>query len=229
MRIFLIAFLLVPGFLFSQNYRDHIRKGNDLYKAGKYNDAEVEYRKAQTLKQNADKAEYNLGNSLYKQNKYDEAADKYTDLSGKGLDKKVLSKAMHNLGNSYLEKKEYEKSIDAYKKALINNPNDMDTKYNLEYARRMMAVQQQQQKQQKQKQNQDKNQDKQQQQQQQQNKDDKNKDKKDQKQQQNQDQKISKQDAERILNALKDEEKKVQKDLKKKAAVPVDVNIEKNW
>jgi len=228
MKKLLIIFLLLPVFLYSQTYRDHIRKGNDLYKAGKYNDAEVEYRKAQALKQNADKAEYNLGNSLYKQNKYDEAADKYTDLSGKGLDKKVLSKAMHNLGNSYLEKKEYEKSIDAYKKALINNPNDLDTKYNLEYARRMMAVQQQQQQQKQNKQNQDKNQD-QKQQQQQQNKDDKNKDKKDQKQQQPKDQKISKQDAERILNALKDEEKKVQKDLKKKAAVPVDVNIEKNW
>jgi len=113
-------------------------------------------------------------------------------------------------------------------KKIINNPNDLDTKYNLEYARRMMAVQQQQQQQKQNKQNQDKNQD-QKQQQQQQNKDDKNKDKKDQKQQQPKDQKISKQDADRILNALKDEEKKVQKDLKKKAAVPVDVNIEKNW
>ncbi|MDQ1267217.1 MAG: Ca-activated chloride channel, partial [Bacteroidota bacterium] len=197
------------------------RDGNKLFKEKKYNDAEIKYRKSLQKNQDNYKANFNLGDALYKQNQYDKATEQFEGIANQNKDKKARADALHNLGNSYLAAKKYDQAFNAYKESLINNPKDMDTKYNLEYSRRMVQQQQQQQ------QNKDKNEnkDQQQQQQQQQNKDDKNKDKQ---QQQQQQQKISKEDAERILQALNNEEKKVQKN-KQKMVKGVRGKFEKQW
>ena len=141
------------------------------------------------------------------------------------MDKPSKAKVWHNFGNSLLESKQYEQSIAAYKNALLNNPADRDTKYNLEYAKLMLKKQQQQQNQQ------DKNQDKkdqdkkdQDQQKQDQQKKDQNKN-----QQQDQNKKISKEDAERMLEALKNDEKKTLAKLKKTQSKAEKVVIEKDW
>ena len=189
--------------------------------------AQQMYEKASTLylKSNNSNSDYyksffNLGASLYKQGKYKDAASSFEKVaSNTSLNKNVRAKAYHNLGNSLLQQKNYKESIDAYKNALKLNASDMDTKYNLEYAKRMLAVQQQQkqqqnknkqnqQQQQQQKQQDNKNQNNNQQQQQQ-NKNQQNKDK--QNQQQNQDQK---KDAKRQLDALQQNERRTQEKVK---------------
>lgn len=237
-----VVFLLLPLSLLAQSADKKVKEGNKLYEDKKYNDAEISYRKSLEIDPKSYRGKYNLGDAQYKQNKYDEAAQHFLDVSGRNLDKETLSKAYHNLGNSLLQSKKYQESIDAYKMALRNNPSDMDTKYNLEYARRRFAQQQEQQKQQQQQQN--KNGQNNQQQQQQQNKDDQKKDdqnkqnqqnqqqqqqqqKQNQQQQQQQQPKISKEDANRILQALNDEEKNVQKKLQQQR--PQKSKLDKNW
>lgn len=139
-----------------------------------YKDAEIQYRKAMETTKNYDKANYNLGTSLYRQEEYDAAADAFKQVAEQeSSNDKLRAKAYHNMGNSYLKNEKYQESIDAYKNSLKLNPSDMDTKYNLEYAKKKLIQQQQQQQQQNQDQNQQ-NKDQQQQQnqqQQQQNKD----------------------------------------------------------
>lgn len=233
---------------FAKDERNLIKKGNSLYKKDKFKDAEVQYRKALEVEPNSNIAKYNLGTSYYRQGNYDQAKESFDAVDNKNFDKKDLADAYYNLGNSQLQAKKYEDCIESYKKALVNNPEDKDAKYNLEYARKMIQQQQQQQNQknqnnkdnkqqqqqnqQEQNQNQDKkdqnkDQNKQNQNQNQQNQD-QNKDKSKQDQQQQQQQpKISKQDAERILQALNNEEKNVQKKVKAKAAVKG--KLEKNW
>ncbi|MGA2298294.1 MAG: tetratricopeptide repeat protein [FCB group bacterium] len=232
-KIFLILFIIFPAFLMAQSNdqteKDYIRKGNELYSKKKYNDAEVNYLKS--LEKNKDSyiGNFNLGDALYKQGKYDKAAEKFSDLGVQKLDKSTLSKTYHNLGNSLLKDGKYPESIDAYKRALRDNPKDLDTKYNLEYARRMLIQQQQQQqKQQNQKQNQQQNQ---KQQQQQQNKDQDKKDNKQQQQQQQQQQqsKISKDDAKRMLSQIDNEEKNTQKKQKKKLVHGAKTRPDKPW
>ena len=150
-----------------------------------YQQAEINYRKAMETTHNYDKANYNLGNSLYRQERYEDAAKAFEGVANnQNSSKDLRSRAYHNLGNSLLKQEKYKESIDAYKNALKLNPTDMDTKYNLEYARKKMMQQMQQQQQNQQ--NQDQNQDQQQQQggQGQQNKDQD----KDKQQQQGQDQ-----------------------------------------
>lgn len=129
-----------------------------------YQQAEINYRKAMETTHNYDKANYNLGNSLYRQERYEEAGKAFESVAkNKSSSKDLRERAYHNYGNSLLKQEKYKESIDAYKEALKLNPKDMDTKYNLEYARKKMMQQMQQQQQ---NQNQDQNQDQNQQQQQ---------------------------------------------------------------
>jgi len=112
--LLIVALQVVCGSLLqAQKENEHIRKGNELYKNKKYQDAEVEYRKALGKNKSSDKAEYNLSNSLYRQKRYKEAAGILDTLSKKSKDSKELSRMYHNLGNSLLEDKAYEQSIDA--------------------------------------------------------------------------------------------------------------------
>lgn len=245
--ISLVLFLLVvfssPASIFAEKVEDYVKKGNALYKNSKYKDAEIQYRKALEIDPNSNIAKFNLGTAYYKQGNFQEAMKYFDAVDQKNFDKQNLASAYYNLGNSYLQSKNYNESIESYKKALQNNPKDYDAKYNLEFARRMLQEQMQQNKNQKKNQQQQNQQ--QQNQQNQQNKEQnkkqgQDKDQQDSKQNQNQQNnqqqenknqqdknKISKKDAERILQALMNEEKKVQKKIKAKQVVKG--NLEKNW
>jgi tetratricopeptide (TPR) repeat protein len=225
MKSILVAVFLLAGVMsLAQKENALVRQGNRLYEKGDYREAEKDYRKALEINKESVPGQFNLGTAVYKNNNLDEAKQIYSVLAGKETDKKLKAKTYHNLGNSFLQSKEYEKSIAAYKNSLMNDPSSGDTKYNLEYAKMMLRKQQQQQQQQQQ--NQDKKDEQQDQKEQQQNQDQKQQQDK----QQNQDQKkISKEDAERMLEALKNDEKKtMQKVNKQKAKVQV-TGIEKDW
>ena len=123
-----------------------IRDGNTLYEKGKFKEAEMNYRKAVDANKNSTHGLFNLGDAVYEQRNFEESSKIFGNLAGSNLPSADKANVFHNLGNSLLEAKNYEKSILAYQNALMNNPSDKDTKYNLEYAKLMMKKQQQQQK-----------------------------------------------------------------------------------
>lgn len=226
--IYLLVLIAVNAL--AQKERKYIRKGNKEYEKENFQNSEVEYRKAIDKDKNSYHASFNIGDALYKQEKYEEAANHFNELTGKQVNKEDAAKIYHNIGNSLIKNQKLKESIDAYKEALRKNPNDMDTKYNLAYAQKMLQQQQQQQ-------NQDKNQDK----------DKENKDKKDNKenqnkqdqqdkkdqqekqQQQQQQPQISKEDAQRLLQALANDEKKTQEKVNKEKVKAAKVKLEKDW
>jgi len=230
--IIIILFLLTGGQLFAQE-KSYVHKGNELYQQKKYKDAEDDYRRSLENKNASIEGNFNLGDALYKQKKFADAGEQFNKLAASANNNKLLTAgAYHNLGNSLLEDKKLEESIAAYKKALLNNPKDDETRYNLAYAQEKLKQQQ--------KQNKDnKNQDKKNQDKKDQNKDDKNKDNKDkdkqnqdqknQQQQQQQRDKLSKEDAERMLEALNNQEKQTQDKLKNKKLKGSKLNITKDW
>ena len=216
----------------AQEANKHIRDGNKEYAESHYADAQKEYEKAVQEKSNIAGA-FNLGDAYYKQKKYKEAADQFQSIVTQKTDKNTLAKAYHNLGNSLLQDKKYEESIKAYKNSLLNNPKDDNTRYNLAYAQEKLRQKQNQDKK-KQQDKDKKNQDQKQQQKQKQdqkNKSDKDKQNQNQKNQQQQPQnnKISKADAQRLLDAMNDDEKKLQEKLAKKKAPATKAEIQKNW
>jgi len=249
-QFIIVIYLLLQGsVLFAQKEKKYIHKGNQLYQEKKYAEAEASYRQSVDKSKASVEGNFNLGDALYKQKKFDNAVQKFTDIASSSNDKAVKAKAYHNLGNSLLESKKLEESIAAYKKSLMSNPKDDETRYNLAYAQEKLKQQQQQK-------NKDKNKDKNKKDQDKKDKDkeDKNKDQnKDNKDQQNKDKdkqdqdkkdqdkkdqqngqqpqpdKLSKEDAERMLEALKNEEKNTQDKLKNKKAKGVKGRIVKDW
>ncbi len=222
---FLIIYvcILFSVCVFAQNEKPLVRKGNSDYKKEKYSDAEINYRKSLEKNKNSAEGSFNLGDALYKQKKYDEAAGAFHNLSNTKAPDDIKANTYYNLGNSYLQNDKYEESINAYKQALRLNSKDEDARYNLSYALQKLKQQQQQQKQDKK----DEKKKQEEKKEQQQDKKEEQKKEQDQKQQQQQQQKISKEDAERMLEALKNDEKNLQKKLAKKEGARV--SIEKQW
>jgi tetratricopeptide (TPR) repeat protein len=218
---------LICTLSFGQKDNPFIRKGNKLYDKGKFKEAEIDYRKAMEMVPASAKSTFNLGNSLYRQENYEEAERNFINAAGllKPADQAARAGALHNLGNTYLKAEKYRESVEAYKQALRLNPDDEDTRYNLAYAQRKLMQQQQQQQQQQQ--NNDKKD----------NKDEKNQqpqqdqsDQQDQKEQQQQQKpQISKQDAERMLQALKNDEQKTIDKVNKQKVKAVPSQVEKDW
>ncbi|MGX5689010.1 tetratricopeptide repeat protein [Arcticibacter tournemirensis] len=239
--ILVMLWMLQASFIFGQKAKKYIVKGNELYQQQNYKEAETNYRKSVDPKAHSIEGTFNLGDALYKQKKFTEAGEQFSKIAASATDKQVLSHAYHNLGNSLLSSKKIEESIEAYKKALLNNPKDDQTRYNLAYARELLKQQQQnkqnQNKQNKQNQN-NKDQDKKDQQNKDQNKKDQdkkdqdkqNQDKKDQqKEQQPNPNQLSKEDAERMLEALNNQEQGTQDKLKNKKLRGGKVRITKDW
>lgn len=242
----------------AQANRHQLREGNRQYNKQHYDKAEVAYRKALERDSNDFRGQYNLANNLYRQEKYDEAARHYQQaLASKDATGKQRAQALHNQGNSYLKNAQkseqmqgLQQAVNCYQEALKLDPKNDDTRYNLAYARRLLQQQQQQQQQQGQGQNQqnkdqqNKDQQNQQNQQDQQQQDgqDQNQDRQQgqQDQQQNQQQQQQqqrqqagqdrrKQDAERMLEAVKNNEKQTLRD-KAQAEKPVRVHkTDKDW
>ncbi len=230
LMIFTLALIAVNAF--AQKERKYIRQGNKEFENTDFENSEVSYRKAVDLEEEkTHEPAFNVGDALYKQEKYEDAIKQFESIADIEISKEEKAKIYHNLGNSLLQNNKLKESVEAYKNALRNNPNDLETKYNLAYAQKKLEQQQQQQ--QNQDQNKDKNKD---QNEDQQNKDDQNKENKDQdkqdqnkEQQQQQQPQISKADAERILQALANDEKDTQKKVKEQQAAAAKVKTEKEW
>jgi len=215
--IFSLVFVSFHLLSQAQNANSTIRRGNNAYNDKKFKDAEIDYKSAVTTDPKSFAGNYNLGNTYYKQGNMEEAGKQFMQSAGTTKDAVEQSKAYYNLGNTYLKAEKYQESVDAYKMALRQNPKDEDARYNLAYALTKLKAQQN--KNNKQNKNQDQKKDQQQQQQQQQNKNqDQKKDQQQQQQQQKQQAqpKISKEEAERMLQALKNQEQKLQKKNAKK-------------
>lgn len=232
----------------AQNERKFVRQGNKIFEqalqdttqidTAAYSQAETAYRKALDKRPDDLNWNFNLADALYKQMKFEQATSQFEEIAEKSGDKIDKSRAYHNLGNSMLMQNKLDESIAAYKNALRNNPEDLESKYNLVYAMNMKKQQEKQDQNKDKDKDKDKDQDKKDQNKDQdkkdqgkdQNKDQQNQDQKQNQQQQPQEQKISKENAERLLQALQNDEEKIQDKVKKaKAAQAKQRQTDKDW
>jgi Ca-activated chloride channel homolog len=218
--LLIIAQFFASG-LFAQQENSDIRRGNSDYRSENFQDAELNYRKALENNPSNLKALYNLANSLYKQGRYDEAANILEGISQAQMDEKRRANVYHNLGNAKLGANAIKDAIEAYKNSLRLRPGDSDTRHNLAYAMRMLQEQEQQQDQQQD----DKNQQEQNQEQQQPDQEQK----PEQQQERQRPDQISPQDAQRILDALNQQEQRVQEKIEREQRQRQPVRPEREW
>lgn len=129
-----------------------VDKQKEAYKL--YHNAYQEYQKAtQNTKYYQYSSTYNMANALYRKCRifpdrdttaYKKIDDLYKKLTeDKSCAKELRASAFHNMGNNFMLQEKYADAVNAYKNALKLNPTDMDTKYNLEYAKKKLHQQQQ--------------------------------------------------------------------------------------
>lgn len=242
--IYILLFISVG--VAAQQERAMARKGNRFYADSAFTESEVAYIKALDVNPNLREAQFNLANAAIRQQKFDEALEQLEVLANTTEDKLERAEIYHNKGNTYLSKyqmslqdqekaksagEELDKSIDAFKQALRNNPSDDETRYNLAVAQKLKeeGPPQQDQQQQEQEQDQDKDKDQEQKDQEQQQQDQDQQDQ-EQKEQQQQPEEISKENAEKILNAMMQEEKELQEEQKEKQKAKArSRSVEKDW
>ena len=223
----LLGLLLVSTFAaLAQNDRTFIRQGNRQYRARKWTAAEVQYRKAIARNANNPQAVYNLGCALMMQQKDSLAMQQFAKSADLQTTNKIRrAKSFHNMGVIMQNHQEFAKAIECYKMALRNNPQDNETRYNLALCKHQLKNQKNQQNQDKNKQNknnkdQNKDQDKQ--------KNNQNKDKNNQSQKPEQD-KMSRDNAEQLLNAAVQQEKATKQKMQKAMSQPRRRQYDKNW
>jgi Ca-activated chloride channel family protein len=226
--------------------------GNRLAQQGRYNEALEAYQSARIERPDVPGVIYNMGNAYHLKGAFDSAAAEYQNALAPH-DNALSAEAQYNLGNTLFRMREYQPAVEAYKQALLKNPSDLDAKHNLELALRYLerkdstpkkqqkqqnqpdSSQKEQEKQQDQQQKQDSTQNQQgQQPNQQQQPDSSAAGQKPENQQQEQPQQqapqrlkgMTRQDAERLLDALKNDELKLQR---LRAQRIVEEKVVKDW
>lgn len=139
MKKIIILLLVLISFVTKAQEKDKfLPKGNEEFAEKKYADAEANYRISQSKFKKKAVSSYNLGTSIYKQNQHSEAKYQFAKAIQDAKTKPEKHKAFHNLGNVLMKEKEYQGAVEAYKNALRNNPNDEETRYNYALAKKML-------------------------------------------------------------------------------------------
>ncbi|MDP2911256.1 MAG: tetratricopeptide repeat protein [Candidatus Omnitrophota bacterium] len=251
MRLLLILLFCVSiaGWSWGDSLASKNKEGNRLYKEGKIDEALSKWRDAQIENPDSDKLYYNIGNGLHEQKKYEDAFKEYEKSLNPGVgegfkpaptkDNEFKANTYYNMGNTHYRMGKLPEAIEDYKKCLDINPKDEDAKYNIEFIKKKLEEQKQKQAEQKEE-----------------NKEEKSEETKEKKEKQNQAQEqknvaggeekpenqkpeeksaeeekkdeMSKEDAIRLLDALKDDENDLQKELRTR---PVEgrYRVEKDW
>jgi len=244
------------------------RRANALYEQAQYDEAIRLYREGLAEHDfNAPGITHsrlmnNLGAALHKTEDYENAKAAFDRAAAMAIEDADRARAHYNAGNNAFQTQELEAALEHYKNALLNDPSDLNAKFNYEFVKRQMEEQQNQDQENQDQENQDQenqdqenqdqenqdqenqdqenqdqenqdqeNQDEQQQDQEQQNQDEQQQDQQEQQQDQQQQEpdpnKLSPEQAQRILEALENEEEQLLRQIQKMDAPPR--KVEKDW
>jgi len=115
-------------------YESLIKKGNNSFEENTVL-SEQNYRKAISYSPEFVKGQYNFSNNLYKNEYYDEALLNQLEASKYAKTRADKHLIFHNIGNILMKKKMCKEAVEAYKNALKNNPKDDESRYNLALAK----------------------------------------------------------------------------------------------
>lgn len=231
------------------------RTGNAHYEAERYEEAESAFREGIVAARDAGVDPVhagllnNLGATLYRRGDFENAAASFASSVRMSPDEAGLVRGSYNAGNAAFRSENLESALEYYRTTLLSDPADQDAKFNYEFVKRRLDQQQQQDQQQDQKDEQDtedeqqkgpnQTQDPDQEQEEQQNEDQQQGDQQqqgqDQQQQQDEQQEqmptnpeeLTEAEAQRILQALENEEQQLLRQVQKMNARPR--RVEKDW
>lgn len=128
--------------LIEKKANNYVYEGNEKVNENDFISAEMEYRKAISEQPVNVAGAYNLANSYYNKGSYDEALYRQQQAAKNATTKTDKHKAFHNIGNILMKNKMCKEAVEAYKSALRNDPSDDETRYNLVLAQECAQQQQ---------------------------------------------------------------------------------------
>ncbi|MFA6091694.1 MAG: VWA domain-containing protein [Elusimicrobiota bacterium] len=112
-------------------------KGNRDYRRGRYADALERYGRASARSDKNPRPRFNAGDALYKMEDLDAAAQAFRALAeDKRMPKKTAASAYFNLGNTLYRQQKLPEAAQAYRDCLLSDPSDEDCRHNLTLALR---------------------------------------------------------------------------------------------
>jgi Ca-activated chloride channel family protein len=238
------SILLVITILFlAMDADSDARKANQAFEDGRYEEAVELYDRAISENPDNPKLYFNKASALYKLGRTEEAMQSFERYEGMVENPVEQSLADYNQGTMLTDQEEYQQAAELFREALKKNPEDEDARHNYELALRRQQEQEQQQQEQQQQDSNQEEQSNEQQQNQQQQQDGENERDQNQQQQQPQDQpqnpedqgeqqpsptQMTPEEAENILDALAQLERKLLEDMKKESEQTQSQN-EKDW
>ena len=133
--LFLTSLILLVHPAFA-DVGESMRRGNRLYNDGKYDEALLSYQDALVQEPDNPKIHYNIGRALYKMERYDEAISEF-ELGLLEKDKTFQANTFYNIGNCQFKKGQLDAAIHAYRTSLLVDHTDIPTKQNLEFCLKM--------------------------------------------------------------------------------------------
>ena len=127
--ILLVLTLFLIGWI--GGWSQAIKRGNAHYKTEAYDAALEAYQSAAENRPEDAISHYNLGTVLYQKERFEKAADEFRR-SLDAADPVRRAQGYYNLGNAQVQLNDIEGAIRSYKSALRLNPADLDAKHNLE-------------------------------------------------------------------------------------------------
>lgn len=137
-NLILIGFLLLSLGTTAQEKDNFLVDGNANFAEKNYVDAEANYRISQSKTPKNAKAAYNLGTTIYTIDQPSEAGQSFIKAAQLSTSRAEKHKAYHNLGNVFMKEKNYAAAVSAYRDALINDPSDDETRYNFALAKKFL-------------------------------------------------------------------------------------------
>lgn len=246
MKNYILYMLLMLSFAASAQEKDKtLPKANEEYSEKKFVEAEANYRISNSKFSKRTAPPYNLGNAIYRQNQMAEAKYAYAKAVEITKSRPQKHKVFHNLGNVFMKEKNYSAAVEAYKNALRNNPSDEETRYNFALAKQKLKENPPKGDDKKDKKDDKKKDEKDKKDQDKKDQDKKDQDKKDDKKDGDKEKKdnkpgdqgqpkptpggISKQRLENLLDAVNNEEKKIQDKVNAQKAKGKPIQTEKDW
>jgi tetratricopeptide (TPR) repeat protein len=128
---------LLLGWSFFDPFHEHVEKGNALAEEGESAEALRNYEEAARVNPSSPIPDFNAGVVEAREGKREAARDSFLAAAA-SEDREIAADALYNLGNVLLEDGQVEAAVEAYLKSLDLDPVDPDARRNLEIAARRL-------------------------------------------------------------------------------------------